>query len=31
MDKVLRDKRLYEFLEKVDKDFASQVKSRGGV
>ena len=29
MDKVLRDRRLYEFLEKVDKDFASQVKSRG--
>ena len=29
MDKVLRDGRLYEFLEKIDKNFASQVKSRG--
>jgi len=23
MDKVLRDRRLYEFLDKVDRDFAS--------
>ena len=29
MDKGLRDRRLYEFLEKVDEDFASEVKSRG--
>jgi hypothetical protein len=29
MDKVLQDRRLYEFLEKIDKNFASQVKTRG--
>lgn len=27
MEKLLRDRRLYEFLEQVDKDFASQVQS----
>jgi hypothetical protein len=29
MESILRDKRLYEFLEKVDEDFAYEVKSRG--
>ena len=29
MEKVLQDKRLYEFLKKVDDDFADTVKSRG--
>jgi hypothetical protein len=29
MEKILRDERLYEFLEKVDEDFAYEVKSRG--
>jgi hypothetical protein len=29
MEKILQDKKLYEFLEKVDEDFASEVKSRG--
>jgi hypothetical protein len=29
MEKILQDKRLYEFLDKVDENFASRVKSRG--
>ncbi len=29
MEKLLRDKRLYAFLEQVDADFASEAKSRG--
>ena len=29
MDKVLRNKRLYEFLEKIDEKFKSEVKYRG--
>jgi hypothetical protein len=29
MEKIIQDKRLYDFLEKIDEDFAYEIKSRG--